>query len=307
MDIIKNIERIDIEPTNSCNFNCCFCPHDKLKRKIGVMDLSLFKKIIDEIKGWNLRYLAICGFGEPLLDPNIIKKVEYARKNMKKECRVGFNTNALLLSKEKFVSLIKAGLDELRISSYATTPESFMKLHGSKDFETVKSNIISLKKVRESVGASNPMIGMGLLMPPESTENKEEWYKYWNKYFDRFYDETGEVHNFAGGLDYKRVYKGKPRLSCERPLSCIMILWNGDVSICCADYEGKAVYGNVKEKTIKEVIMSPAYQKMLEIHKKRRFELLPICDNCDQLLPATLRNRIGRFKCKFIERRYIGG
>ena len=307
MDIIKNIERIDIEPVNICNFNCCFCPHYKLERKMGVMDLSLFKKIIDEVKDWNLRYLAICGFGDPLLDPNIIKKVEYARKNVRKECKVGFNTNASLLTKEKFTALVKAGLDELRISSYATNPESFRKLHGSNDFEKTRENIMNLKKIRESLGASNLMIGMGLLKPPESTEKKDEWYAYWNKYFDRFYDETGEVHNFAGGMNYKKVYKNKSRLSCERPLSCVMILWNGDVSICCADYEGKAIFGNVKEKTIREIIMSPSYQKMLEIHKKRNFELLPVCDNCDQLVPATLRNRLARFKCRVIEGRYIGG
>jgi len=272
------------------------------------MDFEVFKKIIDEVKGWNtgIRYVAICGFGEPLLDPSIIKKVEYARKNMKKECKVAINTNASLLTKEKFISLIKAGLDELRISSYATNPESFKKIHGYNDFEKIRENIMNLKKIRKSLGASNPMIGMGLLRPPESGEKKDEWYKYWNKYFDKFYNETGEVHNFSEGMNYKEVHRNMPRLSCERPLSCVTILWNGDISICCADYEGKAVYGNIKEKTIREIIMSPAYQKMLEIHEKRKFELLPVCDSCDQLVPATLRNRLARFKCKFIERKYIG-
>ena len=48
-------KKIYVEITNHCNLNCIMCNNDKLKRKRGFMDISLYKKIIDEIvKGENI-------------------------------------------------------------------------------------------------------------------------------------------------------------------------------------------------------------------------------------------------------------
>src|SRR3989339_239616 len=56
-------ERVMIENTNICNANCVFCPHKVMKRKVGVMDLALSKKIISECRQLNINYLTIYGFG----------------------------------------------------------------------------------------------------------------------------------------------------------------------------------------------------------------------------------------------------
>lgn len=307
IDVTKNLKILETENTNACNFKCVFCPHEKMERKIGFMEFKLFKKIVDEVKSWKLEYLLITGLGEPLLDKNLFKKIKYARQNMPKECSISVTTNASLLDKKNFTELINAGLDELRISCYATSPESFKILHGSEDFEEVKRNIMNLKSIRESLKAKNPRICMGLLRPAESGENREKWHNFWKEYLDKFYVETEEVCNFAYGKNYRKVYKNIKRLGCGRPFSMGMILWNGDVCICAEDYEGRAVYGNVKDKGLKEIIMSQEFQKMLEIHKKGKFESIPVCDNCDQLLPATIKNRVARFKFKFLEGRHTGG
>jgi len=288
-DITKEIRIFLIETTNYCNFNCCFCPYEKMKRKKGTMDFKLFKKIIDEIKEWNIEDLSLTGIGEPLLDPKITEKVKYAREKMPKECIIEFNTNASLLTKEKFISLIEAGLDELRISAFTTNYENYKKIHGFNNFNKVKDNIKNLKEIKKSLGVKNPIISMGFFNFPESQETRNDWFRYWQPYMDK--EDSWEAHNFSDGKNYKQVPKGK-RFSCGRPFIMGDILWNGDVCICCADYEGKAVYGNVRNKSVKEIMLSLPYQSMLKIHKERKFELLPICDNCDQLIPNNLRNKI---------------
>src|SRR4030067_549370 len=45
---IPFITGITIEVTNSCNLKCKVCPTTTMKRKKGLMDFGLFKKIIDE-------------------------------------------------------------------------------------------------------------------------------------------------------------------------------------------------------------------------------------------------------------------
>ena len=44
------LERVHIELTNVCDFNCVFCPKSEMKRPYGYMDPSLARRIITEIK-----------------------------------------------------------------------------------------------------------------------------------------------------------------------------------------------------------------------------------------------------------------
>jgi hypothetical protein len=44
---LKNPE-VRIETTNICPSNCIMCPHDKLSRSLGVMDMDIFKKVVDD-------------------------------------------------------------------------------------------------------------------------------------------------------------------------------------------------------------------------------------------------------------------
>jgi hypothetical protein len=67
------------------------------------------------------------------------------------------------------------------------------------------------------------------------------------------------------------------------------------------------VFGNVKDKSLREILESEQYQKMVKMHEGNFLNCdLPLCDNCNLLLPATLRNKIGRWVFLHIKRRYIG-
>ena len=68
-----------------------------MQRKTGLMDFSLFRKIVDESKGrTELLYMAN-GVGEPLIHPNIIEMIEYANKN---GIHTILGTNGTLLTRD---------------------------------------------------------------------------------------------------------------------------------------------------------------------------------------------------------------
>lgn len=71
---------IDIESTNACNAKCNICPHKKMRRKIGNMEWTLFKKIADDCARSNVRNITLNGFGEPLLDPLLSDRIKYLKK-----------------------------------------------------------------------------------------------------------------------------------------------------------------------------------------------------------------------------------
>ena len=71
---------VRIEPTNKCCFRCIHCFQAKITRKRGMMEMSVFKKVIDEISPLG------CGVifnlhGEPLLHPRFLEMLDYVKKS----------------------------------------------------------------------------------------------------------------------------------------------------------------------------------------------------------------------------------
>ena len=75
---LKN-KQIIVETTNMCDAHCVICPREKYKEKRGVMDMKLFKKIIDDAAQYDLESTDTCGFGECFLDGYIFDRFGYQR------------------------------------------------------------------------------------------------------------------------------------------------------------------------------------------------------------------------------------
>ena len=67
---------------------------------------------------------------------------------------------------------------------------------------------------------------------------------------------------------------------CEMLWSSLFILWNGDVSICCVDFNGDVLLGDLKKNSIQEVWNSPKYKSYRRTHYNRRFSRIPLCSEC---------------------------
>ena len=98
------------EVTDHCNAECIMCPRElhKLGRPHGIMDLEQYMKSIDEVVLLGCKQVVLTGFGEPLVDKTLEKKISYAKS---KGLRTYIITNASLLNKPRAKSLINAGLD----------------------------------------------------------------------------------------------------------------------------------------------------------------------------------------------------
>lgn len=282
---------VQIGNTNFCNNNCVFCPHDKMKREKGIMNLKLFKKIVKDLKQYekNLKGIILNEFGEPLIDPKFNNKMEYLKSQMKTP--ITFNTNAILLDKKIAKSFIENQIDEVRISIYTTEREEYKKLFGTDNFEKIKTNLKNLMKMKKQAHSQKPKVIMGFINPPEGKITFKEWKRYWQGYADEFV--KASTLNYGRGLDYNKVRNCK-KLSCLRPQNRFVILWNGDVCICCFDYEGEVIFGNLKNQNIKEIIGTKKYQHYLGMHKKNKINKLPLCKDCDEPVPATFLNILRR-------------
>ena len=71
------------------------CPHLSMTRKKGIMSNDVHRMIVDKIAAWGapISLITHAGLGEPLLDPDLSRKIAY-EKEVFKEAQVAVFTNA---------------------------------------------------------------------------------------------------------------------------------------------------------------------------------------------------------------------
>lgn len=281
---IKFPEIINIEDTNACNSKCVICPRESLTRKIGFMNEGLFKKIIDEAANRSeVKEVHLNGFGESLLDKDLVNKAAYAKQKGIK--RVYFVTNASALTEDIAEGLIKAGLDALKISVYGATKNSYESVHKGLSFETVEGNIKGLFRIRQRLASKTPAVKLQF-MPLELNKNEEAAFvKKWSPLIDTAKGDKIEIsslHNWTDGRKFNEQ-TGQKR-TCMYPFVSIQILYDGFTALCCHDFNGKVIMGDLNRQSLYEVWNSKFYNSIRQIHKNRHFEKIQVCHTCDQLL-----------------------
>ncbi len=278
---------IALETTNACNAHCIMCPHDKMKRKIGFMSFELFKKIVDDAIKNRIPFKAIVldAFGEPLLDPLLFKKIRYIKDNS--NYMVAFSTNANLLNKEKAKKLLDSGLDILNISLNATTKSEYEKIMKGLDYNTTIKNIKNFIKEKEKRKLSEPRIIINTVVV---NENKKNVKKFLNKWKKHAIASATMSENWGGSVDLKSplklVYKQK-KWPCKRIWFDMYVFWDGKVSLCCRDYDGKQIIGDLKKQSIMQVWKGKKLKEMRKLHLKEEFDKINICKNCDFMVKSS--------------------
>lgn len=277
-------QTVHIENTNICNARCTICSMDVMTRKTGVMSFKQFAAIIQECAQYpEVREVHLHGFGEPLVDKDLPKKITLAKK-----LGIPFTyivTNASLLTKEKTVEIIKAGLDAIKFSFYGMTPATYEGIHRRLKFDQTVNNIKTFFKVRDSMRALKPKVRFQFC-PDLAPENElymflAEWRPYMDADRGDLFYITG-LHNWAGSKDYIIPKLPEADRFCHWPFAHIQILWDGKVVPCVFDYDAKIVLGDVTKASIREIWQSKKYDRFREIWRTRKSSSIPLCANCDE-------------------------
>ena len=279
-------EIVHIENTNACNAKCIMCPRDKMKRAVGFMDFDLFRKIVDECSdNKELKEVHLHGYGEPLLDARLIDRIIYAKK--KKIKKLYFVTNASLLTKEYSRALINAGIDAIKFSIYGNSPQTYEAIHSGLKFDVVKENVLEFFRLRKELKAKSLSAKIQFLPLDANKHERDAFFRRWEPIIDKKRGDAVQefqIHNWIYGRDYHSVDADtSKKRSCVIPFFSLQILWNGDVTACCWDYDGKMKFGNVSNKSIFQIWNGDEFSDFLQSHRRGKFQLLNVCNMCDQL------------------------
>ena len=122
-----------VDVTERCNLNCLHCRRHSPQAAgspggPGGADFALgrFLELCREAKEWGVRKMILIGEGEPLLHPGLVEMIAAAKAA---GCQVVMLTNGTLLDPRLAAEFIRAGLDELRVSLWASNAEEYGALN----------------------------------------------------------------------------------------------------------------------------------------------------------------------------------
>jgi radical SAM protein with 4Fe4S-binding SPASM domain len=269
--------RIHLESTNVCNLDCLFCPYGRQTRRKGYMGLDLFKKIVEECQGHDVR-LWLHFLGEPLLNRDLPAMVAFAKEQG--IAQVGFSTNGFFLTQDLGAQLIRAGLDRLECSLDGVDPASYQQLRRSAEFNRVVTNLQDFLQLRNGCGSERPIVTIQFMKTPQTVAFLPQARDFWAPLLTPHdFLMTIEDISFAGEMRAERYQL--ERIPCKWLWNYAVVLWNGDVVTCVSDYDGTRVMGNVREQGLTAIWQSSGYQELRRKHLERRFGEGGICAGCD--------------------------
>ncbi len=286
-----------VDPSDKCNFRCKFCPtaDHKLMRKIpgryfGFMDFELYKRIIDDICEFErpIKVLRLYKDGEPLLHPKFPEMVRYAKDTGCAE-RIDTTTNASLLSPQKNVEIIEAGLTRINISIYGMNQKQYLDFSKHRvNFDKLVANI---KHLYENRGQCEVIVKINGDVISEDDEKK--FYEVFGDIADGVYIEHIMSCWPEFNLEQREVSANKEfgiyGQSISEVMVCPYIFYqfsinpDGTASACFLDWERKLIIGDTKTQSVKDIWSGSklrAHQMMMLRGERKEH---PVCHNCGQM------------------------
>ena len=148
-----------LETTSRCNLNCSMCVKHSTGSGMtdGDFDIKLFAAIKPALP--EIQNLILSGIGEPLLYPHLEVLIKEARALMPEGSSIAFQSNGMLISRERAENLVNAGLDKICISLDSVNPETFSLMRNGGDLNRIKD---AFKYLEEASAASGRKITTGV-------------------------------------------------------------------------------------------------------------------------------------------------
>ena len=272
-------KKVRIESTNHCNAKCITCPHPSQTRKLGIMDMDFYEQVLEQCVREGARELHLHNFGEPLIDKSLPERVRKAKEVGIKKVKI--ISNASLLDEKRARPLIEAGLDEVKVSFDGLSPEVYEKVRVGLKYEVSARNLERLVSLRDEMGSRTPRVEVLFVSIHENDKESPGFIERWKDVVDEVF--VTRAHNWGGSdvvasSDDPREASGWP---CQRLWNTFTILWDGRVALCCLDYDGQEILGDLRTQSIQEVWKGSRLTQIRQLHLAGKFGEIPICENCN--------------------------
>jgi organic radical activating enzyme len=271
---MKNLKYMDapftikIELVEGCNLFCKWCGIRGIRKGPGgykFLTISLAKKIAKQIKesGWNPR-LELAMRGEPTMNPNLLEIIHILKEENKFiPIMITSNGGGLLKNNnitKNISSLFEAGLNVLALDDY-----KYSKI---------------IPKIKNEYKGNIPIT----TFPEESPYKKRKY----NEKIIIIIPDIGQYTKLSTrtlsnhcGCAFPLNFSKKDSL-CARPFRELAIRYDGKVPLCCNDWRGTYICGDITKNNIVEIWNNKNFDAVRRVlfFNKRTF---PPCLGCDSI------------------------
>ncbi len=259
---------VDIEVSSKCQIKCDHCFRQYLD--IGendFMPLEMYKKIAAECGRYGLFTLKFSMRGEPLLHPDIVEMVRYAKECGIKE--VWINTNGGPITEELAAGLIGAGVDWITVS-FDGLGEMYESIRYPLKYEESLEKLKILRRVRDEMGA-------GTLLNVQTIwsaikDDPDAYVELMKGIVDRV--------AYNPDMNFKEIIlTPDDDFVCPRLWQRICITSRGNYLKCPSDFTMKEILGNVADYGVKEA-WDILQGEQRRLHKTGRKKESEVCNAC---------------------------
>jgi radical SAM protein with 4Fe4S-binding SPASM domain len=287
---------MEIEPTTSCNLRCPQCPSGlrEFSRNTGMLNLDLYKKIIDEIHE-ELVWLILYFQGEPFLNKQFLEFVSYASA---RNIYTATSSNAHYFTDEIAKATVESGLDRLIISIDGTTQDTYGKYRVGGKLDKVIEGTERLLYWKNKLNKTTPHIIWQFIAFKHNEHQIPEIKALAKKIgVDELGIKTAQIYDYQNSVDfipenkdlsrYEKLPDGSYRIKnkllnqCWRMWRGSVITWDGLVVPCCFDKDATHRFGDVSTDSFQQVWRSDKYNVFRQAILKSRREI-DICTNCTE-------------------------
>jgi radical SAM protein with 4Fe4S-binding SPASM domain len=295
--------RLVIDTGNICSLKCPLCPTGSGRggREKKFLKFEDFKKIIDEAALY-LYEIDLYNWGEPFLNKDILKMIEYAKGA---DVKVNVNSNLNSLKESHIHPLIKSGLDELIVSLDGATGKSYSAYRVNGDFDIVMFNLKELIRIKRENKSRYPKIIWQFLVMSHN-EHEIEKAKQSAKALgvdeirfrplrcdmgrEIFMSDKEKIETIKEWLpeqeryaryDYKRQIRKQRLNKCLFLNTTAVLNADGSVSPCCGVYDKKWDFGNAFSEGILTIWNNEKYQQARKaVLNKDSSDKTLVCSYC---------------------------
>ena len=272
---------LEITTMIGCPLMCNYCPQDNLRDAYDrdgdkYMSLETFKKSLDGIDvGVRIDF---SGMAEPWVNPECTAMLEYA---LERGHKIAIYTTLYNWSREdadRVAELIVEYADQFEIVSIHY-PDNLGNMRGWKYNEDWEYALRVVQMVCQHANVKTEgmtMSGLGEV----HDDLAHLGIRLWN----------WKGHDRAGSLPIEQVkeqyvqiaprHTGAIRCGKTPRYDQNVVLPNGDVVLCCMDYDTKHVLGNLNKNTMAEIRKQEPFQQLLKINAQQEFSTESLCRTC---------------------------
>ena len=262
---------VKIELTSQCNYRCGFCAHRLRLKDRGEMDRAFYERVVGEMVDAGVEELGMFYIGESFMCDWLPEAIAHAKQR-----GIGYvflTTNGSLASPGRVQACMKAGLDSLKFSINQADAEQFVEIAAVKAryFSDAIANLRMARVVRDRGGFDCGLYASSIRYDGAQQVRMQALVDEIRPHVDEHYwlPLYGQAGLTSGAKGTRPTAGNQGRVGALRkPLPCWSlfteghITFDGHLSACCFDHDGRFNMGDLNTLSFMEAWHSEPFRRL---------------------------------------------